>query len=547
MTPETLARHFDLLTDAPNAAKKLRELVLQLAVQGKLVEQDSNDEPASVLLGQIEAEKQRLIEEKKIKKDKLLPMVKKDETPFEVPQSWQWVRLNEVCEYIQRGKGPKYVDDSNIPVVSQKCIQWDGFKLDRARFVDPESLEKYGEERFLRSGDLLWNSTGTGTIGRVNVYPHNESNYQKVVADSHVTVVRPIYLNSRFLYIFLASPYVQNEIENLASGTTKQIELNTSTVQTHPVPIAPLEEQKRIVAKVDELMGLIDRLEAQQRVKHEARLSFGSAALGSLLGAEDAGTFAGHWRRVRNNFDLLCSTPENVAALRKAVLQLAVQGKLVPQDPDDEPAGVLLERIGLQGERVVQKDTNSAPRGWSYTFIGSCIKLISGQHLKPDEYNEMGAGIPYLTGPADFGSLYPTATRWTTTPKATALEGDILLTVKGAGIGKTNILFYEAAAISRQLMAVRPILVIPDFISIVLKTAYDQFQNMGVGIAIPGISRADVINHSLLLPPLNEQKRIVAKVDELMGLVDGLEGGLTQARGDAERLLAAVVHRLQAA
>lgn len=241
---------------------KLRQSILQEAVQGKLVPQDHNDEPASVLLERIKEEKERLIKEGKIKKEKPLPPISEDEIPYELPEGWEWVRLGELCSYIQRGKSPKYSNIEEIPVISQKCIQWDGFDISKARFIDPMSLDSYTEERFIVPFDLLWNSTGLGTLGRINVYPKIEL-YNKVVADSHVTVIRPLkeFVCSKYLYLWFAGPIVQSEINNKSTGSTKQTELNITTVREYIVPLPPLNEQKRIVEKVDQLMALCDELE----------------------------------------------------------------------------------------------------------------------------------------------------------------------------------------------------------------------------------------------------------------------------------------------
>jgi type I restriction enzyme S subunit len=258
-----LTDNLPLLAGAPNGIKKLRELILELAVRGKLVPQDPSDEPASELLKRIAEEKGRLVAEGKIKKPKPLEDIAEEEWPFLLPAGWEWSRLGDVSEYIQRGKGPAYVDQSDFRVVSQKCVRWTGLDLQPARFIAPESLVKYESIRFLRSGDILWNSTGTGTIGRACVVEHFSEDEQ-LVADSHVTVVRPTGLLPVFLWRWIQSPSVQSELEGNASGTTNQIELNTSTVIAHLTPIPPLAEQHRIVAKVDELMALCDRLEAQQ-------------------------------------------------------------------------------------------------------------------------------------------------------------------------------------------------------------------------------------------------------------------------------------------
>ena len=256
-----LDRH--LLTALPKS-------ILQEAIQGKLVPQDSNDEPASVLLERIREEKQRLLKEGKLKKkditdsvifkgddNKYFEKVENDilcleeEIPFEIPDSWSWVRLNDICEYIQRGKSPKYSEVKKYPVVAQKCNQWSGFSLEKALFIDPNTLSSYGQERFLQHGDLLWNSTGLGTLGRMAIYNESVNPYGVAVADSHVTVIRPIksFINFEYLYLYFSSNEVQSVIEDKADGSTKQKELATKTIKSYLVPLPPLSEQHRIVAK----------------------------------------------------------------------------------------------------------------------------------------------------------------------------------------------------------------------------------------------------------------------------------------------------------
>jgi type I restriction enzyme S subunit len=279
-----LNHRFSNLSDYLN---KLRQSILQEAVQGKLVPQDPNDEPASVLLEKIKEEKERLIKEGKIKKEKPLPPITEDEIPYELPKGWEWVRLGELCSYIQRGKSPKYSNIEEIPVISQKCIQWDGFDISKARFIDPMSLDSYTEERFIVPFDLLWNSTGLGTLGRINVYPKIEL-YNKVVADSHVTVIRPLkeFVCSKYLYLWFAGPIVQSEINNKSTGSTKQTELNITTVREYIVPLPPLNEQKRIVEKVDQLMALCDELEKNiEQSKKDSELLMQSVLQEAFKGA----------------------------------------------------------------------------------------------------------------------------------------------------------------------------------------------------------------------------------------------------------------------
>ena len=256
----------------------LKRSILQWAVQGNLVPQDPADEPAEALLERIRVEKQRLIKEGKIKKDKHESVIFRrdnshyekldgeercinDELPFEIPTTWIWVHLDDVCNYIQRGKSPKYSSIQKYPVIAQKCNQWDGFFIDKAKFITPESLTSYATERFLQDNDLMWNSTGLGTLGRIAIYKEALNPYELAVADSHVTVIRPLkrYILPEYLYFYFSNPSVQSVIEEKADGTTKQKELATSTIKKYYVPIPPLEEQKRIIAKINEILPLIQQ------------------------------------------------------------------------------------------------------------------------------------------------------------------------------------------------------------------------------------------------------------------------------------------------
>lgn len=240
----------------------MQKSILQYAIQGKLVEQREEEGNAEELYQQIQEEKKKLVKEGKIKKTKALPEISEDEIPFDIPESWKWVRLEDICEYIQRGKSPKYSDVKKYPVVAQKCNQWSGFSLEKAKFIDPNTISSYKEERFLVDGDLMWNSTGLGTLGRVAIYEEDKNPYELAVADSHVTVIRPLkqYINYKYLYYYIANPSVQNIIEKQSSGSTKQKELATNTVKNYIVPLPPQDEQKRIVEKIEELLPYAKQL-----------------------------------------------------------------------------------------------------------------------------------------------------------------------------------------------------------------------------------------------------------------------------------------------
>ena len=319
-------------------AQQLKNSILLMAVQGKLVPQDPNDEPASVLLERIHAEKERLIKEKKIKREKNPSVIFKgadntpyekigdevrslaDEVPFDIPDSWEWVRLIDVCEYIQRGKSPKYSPIKKYPVVAQKCNQWSGFSIEKAQFIEPNSLSSYGPERLLQDNDLMWNSTGLGTLGRMAIYKTAANPYELAVADSHVTVIRPLkqFVLPEYLYYYFANPSVQSVIEDQADGTTKQKELATATIKAYLTPIPPLDEQRRILAKLSEVLPVV----------------------------KNYGVVYDETTAMQEAF------PES---LKKSILQEAVQGKLVPQDPSDEPAEALLERIRVEKQRLIKE------------------------------------------------------------------------------------------------------------------------------------------------------------------------------------------------
>ena len=259
-------------------SNSFRKSILQEAIQGRLVPQDDSDEPSSVLLQRIREEKLRLVKEGKLKKKDVVDSVIfkgddnkyyendgknvvciDDEIPFEIPSSWQWVRLEHICSYIQRGKSPKYSPIKQYPVVAQKCNQWTGFTIEKAQFIDPTTIESYTQERFLEDGDLMWNSTGLGTLGRMAIYWEKLNPYKVAVADSHVTVIRPLksFVIPQYLYSYFSSYTVQSVIEDKADGSTKQKELATNTVKRYLVPFPPLAEQMRIVEKIKEVTSIM--------------------------------------------------------------------------------------------------------------------------------------------------------------------------------------------------------------------------------------------------------------------------------------------------
>lgn len=260
--------------------EKLRKSILQYAMQGKLVSQDPNDEPVEVLLEKIRTEKQKLFEEGKLKKKDLEESIiyKAEDNsyyeksgdkqihidvPFDIPEHWKWVKLNYICHYIQRGKSPKYVEKSEIPIISQKCIQWSGFDLSPARFLDPKYFSSYDNIRLVRHNDLLWCSTGKGTVGRIGIFTDDDRGiYSNIVADSHVTVIRQFdEINSNFTLEYLSSPEIQMNMDDLTTGSTKQQELSLSTVTNILLPICGRSEQDKIISKITQFERYIYQIQ----------------------------------------------------------------------------------------------------------------------------------------------------------------------------------------------------------------------------------------------------------------------------------------------
>lgn len=400
--------------------KKLRELILELAVRGKLVPQDPNDEPASELLKRIAAEKAELVKQGKIKKQKPLPEISEDEKPFELPSGWEWVRLSDISGYIQRGKGPKYAEYGSVKVVSQKCVQWSGFKLEQSRWITDESIHSYTEDRFLKDGDVLWNSTGAGgTAGRVIYLPVVK---EKLVVDSHVTLIRTVRDNGQFISNYISTYGIQQRFDpkhsnTLLSGTTNQAELNSSVVTSFLVPFPPQMEQEKINDKAAELMSLCDQLEQQSLTSLDGHSQLVETLLATLTDSQNAEEVAENWARISLHFDTLFTTEASIDALKQTILQLAVMGKLVPQDPNDEPASELLKRIEQEKTQLVkegkikkqkplppisdEEKPFELPQGWMWARVGDILSLKNGYAFKSTYFVDVKKQY-ILTTPGNF-------------------------------------------------------------------------------------------------------------------------------------------------
>ena len=542
-----LLSNLNLLATAPGGVAKLRELILTLAVQGKLVPQDPADEPASVLLQKIRAEKDRLIAEGKIKRDKPLAEIAEEEKPFELPAGWEWVRLGDITNYGTTTKVERLQPDTWV-LDMEDIEKSSGRLLQRLRFAQRPALS---DKNCFLAGDVLY--------GKLRPYLN-----KVLVADEDgvcTTEVIPFrcYGNyvPQYFRLVLSSPFFL-EYVNARSYGMKMPRLGTEDARKSVIPLPPLAEQSRIVTRVEALMRLCDALEAKGQLEAAQHAQLVSTLLGTLTASTTPEELAANWQRVAQHFDLLLDRPEAIDALEQTLLQLAVRGLLVPQDPTDEPASALLQKIRAEKDRLIatgqikrdkplppitdEEKPFELPVGWEWVRLGALIELVSGQHLGPSEYVDgLTASLPYLTGPAEFGTLSPEPTRSTYERRAVAVCDDILITVKGSGVGKLNVVKHDEVAISRQLMAIRPVLLNAEFLMIFLQTMAHYFQAKSIGIAIPGIGREDVTHAEFGLPPLAEQSRIVTRVAALRRLCADLRQRLAERQSVQARLAEALV------
>ena len=504
--------------------QQLKNSILQMAVQGKLVPQDPNDEPASVLLKRIRAEKEQLIKEGKIKKEKNpslifrgadnLPYEKigknepvciADEVPFEIPESWEWVRLGKIV--YNRGQMKPIDDFCYIDIGS---IDNKNQKLNDKEFIITADKAPSRARKIVAIGDILYST--------VRPYLHNMCivnrtfSHQPIASTGFAALTCHTGFYNKFLFYYLMSPDFDayaNSTDN-AKGVAYPA-INDAKLYRALIPVPPEEEQKRIIKRLKKVLPYVDTYS----------------------------TTYSETESLNNAF------PDRI---KKSILQEAVQGKLVPQNPSDEPASVLLERIRAEKQKLIaegkiKKDKHESvifrrdnshyekldgierciddeipfeiPESWEWTRLGQIISLLSGTDFKPEEYNDKCNGIPYITGASSLSENGVLINRWTEMPKIIVNYGDILLVCKGSGYGKTVICDIEKAHIARQIMAIKKFSTLDMlYIRLFLQANFNQIKSKGQGV-IPGIDRNSVMNMLFPIPPLAEQKRIVEKQREL--------------------------------
>lgn len=558
MNAERLLELYDRVAEAPNAVSRLRRFVLDLAVRGKLVEQDPRDEPAANLLRRVEDERKRLEKNGEAKPQKKLEPP--TDVPFELPESWTWTQLGCLALYIQRGKSPKYANSGGQPVVSQKCVQWTGLDLSVARRITDESLNTYDAIRFLRHNDLLWNSTGTGTIGRVI---RVENPPERLVCDSHVTVVRCSVVDAEYVRTWLRSDHVYGNIEGSAAGSTNQVELTARYAHNLPVPLPPLTEQHRIVAKVDELMALCDRLEDTHNTREATRDRLTAASLARLTAPDtDDQTFQSHARFALDTLPALTACPDQINTVRQLILNFAVRGRLVAQNPSEGTAKEVLERIVAEEPKQLSSTCfddqdgryDRAPYGipgqWTWAKFPELGVFGRGKskHRPRNDSVLFEAGTHPMIQTGDVARSGGRIKRFSYKYNETGLaqskkwpKGTICITI-AANIADSGILNFDACfpdSIVGFLPARR--FTHPTYFEYFLRTAKANLLDFAPATAQKNINLKILQSVLVPVPPPGELARIVARAEKLLTLCDQIEISLREANDRRARLLESVL------
>lgn len=475
--------------------QELKNSILQLAIQGKLVDQREEEGTAEGFYQQIQLEKQKLIKAGIIKKDKPLPEITEDEKPFDIPESWLWVHLDNIAISALGKTLDKAKNKGDFqPYLCSINVYWSGIdlgKVKEARFEQDELL-KYKLEK----GDLL--ICEGGDVGRSAVWDSVETMYYQ----NALHRVRFYGGIDAYFYKYLLECYKGMGIINAYSKGMTIKHLVQSALNDMWLPLAPLAEQKRIVAKIEELLPNIDRYEKA-------------------------------WSKLE---DFNKRFPID---MQKSILQIAIQGKLVEQRSEEGTGEDLYQQIQAEKQRLIKAGAIKTekplpeitedekpfdiPDSWKWIRLGEAINLLSGTDFKPEEYNDVQKGVPYITGASSLSAYGVLVNRWTETPRVIANLGDVLLVCKGSGYGKTVICDIEGAHIARQIMAIKHSENLSmQFIKYFLNANQSIIKSNGQGV-IPGIDRGSVLNMRFPLPPVAEQKRIVAKLEEILPLCEKLK------------------------
>lgn len=571
-TTELLERHFETAFDAPDGIQKLRELILTLAMQGKLVEQDPNDLPASKLLDEIKIEKCKQLRNEKSKNKKSIETQFQREIPYGLASSWVWTTLDELAKKIGSGSTPRGGKSAYLPegiaFLRSQNVWNDGLRIGDVAFISEDIHNKMAATKVMPM-DILLNITGA-SLGRCALVPET---FEEANVSQHVTIIRCVNPKiRRFLHYLLLSPYGQSLIWTKQVGMSRE-GLSKKVLEQFQIPLPPLLEQRRIVAKIDQLMARCDKLEKLRTERGKKRITVHTAALNRLFTAQSSDSFTDAWRFIAQHFGELYSVKENVAELRKAILQIAVMGKLVEQDPSDEPASELLKKIEVEKQQLIQegklKESKPLleispeerpyllPKSWEWTRLGD-VSLASDAGRSPQCLrrrrieNEWGV---LKVSAVSWGEFNPNENKALPPEKKFRPEDE----VKAGDFLISRANTEELVARSVVVKTTPPNLLISDkvirftlsenvsrqFINIAnlseKSREYYATNASGTSSSMKNVTRYVMCKLPIPLPPLPEQHRIVAKVDQLMTLCDTLEQQIDKATQKQTALLDAVM------
>ncbi|WP_022654359.1 restriction endonuclease subunit S [Aquaspirillum serpens] len=538
--------------------KKLRELILELAVRGMLVPQDPSDEPASELLKRIAAEKAKLVKEGKIKKGKPLPSISGGSQ--HLPSGWSWTCMAALGEIAPRNEVKDDVIASFVPMPlistrfdgrhDHESKHWAEIKKGYTHFADGDvAIAKItpcfeNSKAAIFSG--LHNSVGAGT--------------------TELHVVRPIgeFVSRSYLLLYLKSPPFLRVGETKMTGSAGQKRVPTEFFSFNPLPLPPLPEQHRIVAKVDELMALCDQLEQQTDASLGAHQTLVETLLNTLTSAADHAQFTSAWQRIAGHFDMLFTTEESIDQLKQTILQLAVMGKLVPQDPNDEPASELLKRIAAEKAKLVKegkikKDKPLSPVSeqellfdlpsvWSWARFGTVVSFQS-ELVAPQDFQDLDQIAPDSIEKGTGKLLFrrTVAEAGITGPNNRFYAGQILYSKIRPSLSKAVIAEFDGLC-SADMYPLRVVGLSKQYLlKIILSEPFlAQVRREENRIKMPKLNIPSLSNFLIAVPPLEEQHRIVAKVDELMTVCDQLKSRLSEAQTTQLHLADALTEKARA-
>jgi type I restriction enzyme S subunit len=450
------------------------------------------------------------------------------------PDTWETLRLAEVCEYIQRGKSPKYDEKGEVRVVSQKCVQWSGFNPEHARYIENSTIEKYTQDRFLRDSDILWNSTGSGTVGRTCIFSsHNDQ--RKYVADSHVTVLRSTRVFPKFLLYWTRSPKIQDRVLGLTTGSTNQQELNLSTIKSLEISIPDLKYQALLANHIDVLITLCEELDICMKASQEVLSKARKSSIDAISTAQTPEELQNSWERIQRNWEVFAGSSESIGDLRGLILTFAASGLLVKQNLSENPP---------RFDSV--SSTKEIPENWIWCELDAIASYGGNGSVSPKSIPKDGWILDLEDIEKSTSRLLVRsfgADRKTTSNKSSFNSGDVLYGKLRPYLDKVLVADMPGFC-TTEIVPIRPNDGLdPNWLRICLKRPefIKKVTELSYGTKMPRLGTNDAKTSVHPIPPLEEQRRIVERVEQLFQICDQLEQDLILSRSLGDKFARSVV------